>query len=67
MIPLGSRVIGTCAEFIALTSDGDKPRTPKQALATLRRLGKQFDPVVLDALAAVHDQLPADLPVAAGA
>jgi HD-GYP domain-containing protein (c-di-GMP phosphodiesterase class II) len=63
MIPLGSRVIGTSAEFIALTSNGDKPRTPKQALA-LRRRGKQFDPAVLDALAAVHDQVPAELPVA---
>jgi diguanylate cyclase (GGDEF)-like protein len=67
-IPLGSRVIGTCAEFIALTSGGSKPRTTKQALATLRRrAGKQFDPLVLDALAAVSSREPADFPVAAGA
>jgi diguanylate cyclase (GGDEF)-like protein len=49
-IPLGSRVIGMCAAFIALTTTA----TAHQAMAELRRgAGTQFDPAVLDALASV--------------
>ena len=49
-IPLGSRIIGTCAAFIGLTTTS----TPDEAVAALRRgAGTQFDPVVLDAVAAV--------------
>jgi HD-GYP domain-containing protein (c-di-GMP phosphodiesterase class II) len=49
-IPLGSRIIGTCAAFIAMTTTS----TSGEAVTTLRRgAGTQFDPVVLDALAAV--------------
>jgi diguanylate cyclase (GGDEF)-like protein len=47
-IPLGARVIGTCAEYIGTTTTS----TPEEALAALRRgAGTQFDPVVVDALA----------------
>ena len=49
-IPLGSRIIGACAAFIGLTTTS----TPDEAVAALRRgAGTQFDPVVLDAVAAV--------------
>ncbi len=49
-IPFRSRIIGTCAAYIGLTTTS----SPDQALAELRlRAGTQFDPVVIDALAAV--------------
>jgi HD-GYP domain-containing protein (c-di-GMP phosphodiesterase class II) len=49
-IPLGSRIIGTCAAFIGLTTTS----THEDAVAVLRRgEGTQFDGAVVDALAAV--------------
>ena len=49
-IPFRSRIIGACSAYIALTNDV----SPEEALATLRAgAGTQFDPEVVDALAAV--------------
>ena len=49
-IPFRSRIIGTCAAYIGLTTS----LPPDNALAELRlSAGTQFDPVVIDALAAV--------------
>ncbi|MGZ8694363.1 MAG: HD domain-containing phosphohydrolase [Gaiellaceae bacterium] len=49
-IPFRSRIIGTCAAYIGLTTTS----TPDEAVSTLRlRAGTEFDPEVLDALASI--------------
>jgi len=66
-IPLGARVIGACATFIALTTDreGQRALTPPQALAQLRASsGTHFDALVLEALAVERGGLYADLALA---
>jgi len=63
-IPLGSRIIGTCAAFVAMTSElaHSAARTPEEAVVELRRCaGSQFDTDVVEALAAARDRLDADL------
>ncbi len=64
-IPLGARVIGASATFIALTTarEGQQALTPSQALAQLRE-SSHFDSAVLEALAAEYGDLPADLQLA---
>ncbi len=54
-IPLGSRILAVCVSYVVLTSKraDQRPLTDKAALAELRRsAGKQFDPRVVEALAA---------------
>lgn len=66
-IPLAARIISACAAFLAMTNAQPyRPaRSPGQALDELRRCaGTQFDPVVVDALAAAYDDLHARLAVA---
>jgi diguanylate cyclase (GGDEF)-like protein len=61
-IPLGARIAFACDSFDAMTSDRPyRPaRQPDQALDELRRCaGTQFDPEVVDALAAVVTDRPA--------
>ena len=67
-IPLGSRIIGTCAAFVAMTSELPyrAARSPEAAVEELRRCaGTQFDPGVVEALVAVRAAYPADLAVVA--
>ena len=67
-IPLGSRIIGTCAAFVAMTSElpHRAARTPEEAIVELRRCaGSQFDADVVEALVAARDTLPADLAIVA--
>jgi diguanylate cyclase (GGDEF)-like protein len=55
-IPLGARIIAVCDSFDAMLADRpySRPRSADEALAELRRCaGGQFDPVVVDAFAAV--------------
>jgi len=61
-IPLGARVIGACATFIALTTarEGQLALTPSQALAQLHA-SSHFDAIVLAALAVEHGDLRVDL------
>ena len=67
-IPLGSRIIGTCAAFVAMTSELPyrAARSPEAAVEELRRCaGTQFDAGVVEALVAVRAEYPADLAVVA--
>jgi diguanylate cyclase (GGDEF)-like protein len=69
-IPLGSRIIGTCAAFVAITSElaHRAARTPEEAIAELRRCaGSQFDANVVEALVAAYAELGPDLGVVARA
>jgi diguanylate cyclase (GGDEF)-like protein len=63
-IPFGARIIGTCAAFVAMTSElpYSPARSPEEALEELRRCaGTQFDSDVVEALVAVRDAHAADL------
>jgi two-component system, cell cycle response regulator len=63
-VPLAARIIGACAEFVALTTELPyrAARTPELALEELRRgAGTHFDPAVVDALVAVHSETSAQL------
>ena len=54
-IPLGSRILAVCVSYVVLTSKraDQRPLTENAALAELRRsAGKQFDPRVVEELAA---------------
>jgi diguanylate cyclase (GGDEF)-like protein len=54
-IPLGARIIAICDAFDAIVSERPyrNPRTPAEALAELKRCaGTQFDPRLVDAIAA---------------
>ncbi len=53
-IPLGARIVHVCHAFDVLTSGRDAaPRTPEQALSSLRRdAGAAYDPAVVEAFAA---------------
>jgi two-component system, cell cycle response regulator len=56
-IPLGSRIVGACAAYVAIISDRPyrAARTPDEAVAELRRCaGTQFDEIVVDALIAAR-------------
>jgi response regulator RpfG family c-di-GMP phosphodiesterase len=66
-IPLGARVIGVAVAFAALTERRRhrEPVGPEAALAELRRnTGTQFDPAIVEALAAdlVEETIPAPAP-----
>jgi HD-GYP domain-containing protein (c-di-GMP phosphodiesterase class II) len=53
-IPLGSRILAVCVDYVVLTAKrpDQRPLTEDEALAELRRnAGKQFDPRVVEALA----------------
>ena len=65
-IPLGSRIIGTCAAFVAMTSELPyrAARSPEAAVEELRRC-TQFDAGVVEALVAVRVEYSADLAVVA--
>jgi diguanylate cyclase (GGDEF)-like protein len=68
-IPLGSRIIGVCDAFNAMTSDRpySARRTPDEAFAELRRCaGTQFDPSIVPVLEQVLAD-PADRPPAPAA
>jgi diguanylate cyclase (GGDEF)-like protein len=55
-IPVGARIVFVCDSFDAMISERPyrQARSPEQALAEMRRCaGTQFDPEVVDALAAV--------------
>ena len=63
-IPLGSRIIGVCAAYVAMTSELPyrAARSPEEAVAELRRCaGSQFDANVVEALVAVRIEDAADL------
>ena len=63
-IPLGSRIIGACAAFVAITSElpHRAARTTDEAIIELRRCaGSQFDADVVEALVAARDRLDAEL------
>jgi HD-GYP domain-containing protein (c-di-GMP phosphodiesterase class II) len=67
-IPLGSRIIAVAVAFAALTSRRPyrEAASPEEALAELRRCaGTQFDPQVVEALAAdlAEETTPASAPV----
>ena len=67
-IPLGSRIIGTCAAFVAMTSELPyrAARSPESGRRRVRRCaGTQFDADVVEALVAVRAEYPADLAVVA--
>ena len=67
-IPLGSRIIGVCAAFVAMTSELPyrAARSPEEAVAELRRCaGTQFDADVVEALVAVRIEHAADLAIVA--
>jgi two-component system cell cycle response regulator len=67
-IPLGARIIGTCAAFVAMTSElpYSAARSPEAALDELRRCaGTQFDSDVVETLVSVRAQLAVDLAVVA--
>ena len=67
-VPLAARIIGACAEFVALTTELPyrAARTPELALEELRRgTGTEFDPAVVDALAAVQGEADRTLAAAA--
>ncbi|HUQ22198.1 MAG TPA: HD domain-containing phosphohydrolase [Gaiellaceae bacterium] len=69
-IPLGSRIIGACAAFVAMTSElaHRAARTPDEAIVELRRCaGSQFDANVVEALVAAYAELGADLALVAEA
>jgi two-component system, cell cycle response regulator len=56
-IPLGSRIVGACAAYVAIISDRPyrAARTPDEAVSELRRCaGTQFDEIVVDALIAAR-------------
>jgi HD-GYP domain-containing protein (c-di-GMP phosphodiesterase class II) len=56
-IPVGSRIVGACAAYVAMTSDRPyrAARTPDEAVAELRRCaGTQFDEIVVEALIAAR-------------
>jgi diguanylate cyclase (GGDEF)-like protein len=58
-IPPGARIVFACASLDAMTRERPyaPSRSPEEALAELRRCsGTQFDPAVVDALAAVLEQ-----------
>ena len=62
-IPLGSRIIGACAAFIGLSTTTSQD----EALDALRRgEGTEFDPLVVDALAAVVAETGAPLALVGG-
>ena len=61
-IPLGARIVFACDAFDAMTAERayNRPRTPDAAVAELRACaGTQFDPAVVDALAAEIEQATA--------
>jgi diguanylate cyclase (GGDEF)-like protein len=63
-IPLGARVVGACAAFVAMTSDLPyrSARTVEEAIDELRRCaGTQFDADVVEALVSVKAEAPVDL------
>ena len=63
-IPLGSRIIGACAAFVAMTSElpYSPARTPEEALDELRRCsGTQFDADVVETLVIVRAEHAVDL------
>ena len=63
-IPLGSRIIGACAAFVAMTSElpYSPARTPEEAVDELRRCsGTQFDADVVETLVIVRDEHAVDL------
>ena len=58
-IPIGARIIGTCAAFVAMTSELPyrSARSPEQAVEELRRCaGTQFDADVVETLYIVGAQ-----------
>jgi GAF domain-containing protein len=60
-IPLASRIIAVCDSYGAMTCDRPYRRAmaPREALAELRRgSGKQFDPMVVEALLGVIERTP---------
>ena len=69
-IPLGARIVGTCAAFVAITSDLPyrAARTEDEAVEELRRCaGTQFDADVVEALIAVRAEHTVDAAVLAEA
>ena len=67
-IPLGARIIGTCAAFVAMTSELPyRPaRSPEAAIAELRRCaGTQFDADVVETLITVRNEHAVDLAIVA--
>jgi diguanylate cyclase (GGDEF)-like protein len=67
-VPLAARIIGACAEFVALTTELPYRAaiTPELALEELRRgAGTEFDPGVVQALAAVQGDADRTLTAAA--
>ena len=63
-IPLGSRIIGACAAFVAMTSDLPyrAARSVEEAIDELQRCsGTQFDADVVEALVATRADASADL------
>ena len=63
-IPLGSRIIGACAAFVAMTSElpYSPARTPDEAVEELRRCsGTQFDANVVQTLIAVRAEHAVEL------
>jgi HD-GYP domain-containing protein (c-di-GMP phosphodiesterase class II) len=67
-IPLGSRIIGACAAFVAMTSELPyrAARTPEAAVEELRRCsGTQFDAEVVETLITVRAEHALDLAVVA--
>jgi two-component system, cell cycle response regulator len=69
-IPLGARIVGACAAFVAITSDLPyrAARTTEEAVEELRRCaGTQFDADVVEALIAVRREQAVDTAVLAEA
>jgi HD-GYP domain-containing protein (c-di-GMP phosphodiesterase class II) len=63
-IPVAARIIAVCDAFDAMTSSRPyaPARTPQEAIRELVRCsGTQFDPTVVNAFAAVHADLTAEL------